>query len=166
MRDPLVVLLCIAPVPFFWAQHRLFQWLAVKYPRWQEWSKRFSRGGSKPETVFRANVTATLVWALAFSLHYANYVSDRIRDGGGRKVHAQLVSEGLGGKPWPATQPRLVTGTSKFVFLYFPELAEMRIVPVENIAQLVVERRRCGEPPRPAVPVTTAPPARPGGSPP
>lgn len=142
LRDPLVVLVCVAPVPFFWGQHRLFRWLEGRYPRWSDWSRRVFRTGSfGAAATRRMNVLATLLWALAFSLNYANLVSDRIVRGEGKRVQVHLASEGL--RPegaLPASRPLLLGRTSSFVFLYYPAERQTRIVPVENIAQLVVER--------------------------
>ena len=86
-----------------------------------------------------------IVYAVTFTQMYAERSADRIKSGSGKLVQFWLAAgETVTAKdPLPAEAILLGT-TGKFVFLYSVPRKATYIVPIENLARLVIpaERRR------------------------
>ena len=148
LRDPLIVLVCIAPVPLLALYYRLASRLArrttSKWLRGTERQRALTTRYRRPIFAFTA-----VLWALAASLHYVTSVARDLRAGNGRKVHVELIA-GVTAAP-PDTVPQLLLGTTqKFLFLYDARRQITSVVPIGNIARIRVDRRKS-----PAVAVAT-----------
>jgi hypothetical protein len=140
LRDPLIILVCVAPIP-----------LVALYYRGAAWIQRRSKskwltGTEKQQAIsrrYRRQLYAltAFLWALAASLHYASSVARDLRAGTGRRVHVELVS---GAQTLPVdTMPQLLLGTTqKFLFLYDASRQVTSVIPISNIARLRVDRRK------------------------
>jgi hypothetical protein len=149
LRDPLIVLVCIAPIPLVSLYFRGAYWLRRRYPN-SFWTTGGARGKEFQRkhrgTIF---VSTAVMWALAFSLQYAGKVAKDLRAGRGRRVQVELVS-GSVRLPGDTLLPLLLGTTQKYVFLYDDARQVTTVVPVDNVAQLRYDRRRL----RSAVPST------------
>lgn len=131
IRTPLVIVLAFAPLILLWLFSRLSRWLRRKSPTWDRLERR--AGGDRPETKHFIRVFFVLIYAFVFIEIYAVRVTDRIKEGHGREVHIELASGA------PPRSPALLLGTTaKFVFLYVPASKQTHIIPIENVARLVV----------------------------
>jgi hypothetical protein len=126
-REPLVVLVCVAPIPLFWLYMRAGRWLwtTMKWT-WKEMS---------PNVRTSVNVLVTLLWSIAFAAEYAKWVSNRIRDGQRQNITVQTTSAKTIAGP-------LIGTTGKFLFVYDAATKETRIVTVDNIEQIVIQPRK------------------------
>lgn len=140
LRDPFVILLSIAPLPLYW-----FFTLSNR-----TWAARRSAGGkdaaSTAEMVRRSRQAAwlaTALWFLAFSLRYANWHGDHIKDGGGMRVTVLLSNGERLAAPGDSTVA-LVGTTTRYVLFYAaapPKAGRLHIVPVDQIVRMTKERR-------------------------
>jgi hypothetical protein len=141
LRDPLIIIACVAPIPIVALYFRMAYWL-------QKRSKKTNwfYGGEKRRALanqYRQQVylLCAVLWALAASLHYANKVARDLRDGQGRRVHVELISA-----PAPTvadSAPQLLLGTTqKYLFLYDAEKQMTSIIPVSNISRIRIDRRK------------------------
>lgn len=140
LRDPLIILVCIAPIPLVALYYRGAAWLQLRTKsKWlsgTERQKELTRRYRRPLYAFTA-----LLWALAASLHYATSVVRDLRAGTGRRVQVELIS---GAQTPPVdTTPQLLLGTTqKFLFLYDAPRQVTSVIPIGNIARLRVDRRK------------------------
>lgn len=141
LRDPLIVLVCIAPIPVLALYYRGAAWLRSRLP-----ANHVLTGGKRAEEFYRRHrstmfaVTVAL-WALAASLHYAKRVAIDLREGKGLRVQIELIS-GDTRAPGDTTTLLLLGTTQKYVFLYDPIRQVSSVVPVSNVAQLWFDGRR------------------------
>jgi hypothetical protein len=126
-REPLVVLVCVAPIPLFWLYMRTARWLWTTM-KWT-WKER----GRNARTSM--NVLALVLWSTAFTAEYAKWVSNRIRDGHRQSVTIQTTSARTIAGP-------LIGTTGKFLFVYDAATKQTRIVTVDNIEQIVIQPRK------------------------
>ena len=141
LRDPLIVLVCIAPISLVALYYRGAYWLQRRYL-----TSFWTTGGAKGRAFQRKYrgklyVVTAILWALAFSLRYAARVADNLRAGRGRRVQVELISGSLRA-PRNTLPPLLLGTTQKYVFLYDHAREVTSVVPVDNIAQIRYERRR------------------------
>jgi hypothetical protein len=141
LRDPLVVLVCIAPIPLVALYFRGAQWLRRRYP-----GSVWTTGGARAREFERKHrdalyVASVILWALAFSLQYASKVAHDLRGGRGRRVQVDLIT-GSVRVPGDTLWPLLLGTTQKYVFLYDNVRQVTTVVPVDNIAQIRYDRRR------------------------
>jgi hypothetical protein len=148
LRDPLIVLVSIAPVPLVALYFRGAYWLRRRYPN-SFWATGGARG-REFQRKYRGPlyVATAAIWALAFSLNYAGKVSRDLRAGRGRRVQVELVT-GTVRLPGDTLLPLLLGTTQKFVFLYDDVRQVTSVVPIDNVAQIRYDRRR-QPPPVPA----------------
>ena len=141
LRDPLIVLVCIAPLPLVALYFRGAYWLRRRFPTsW--WATGGARGQEFQRKYRGALFVATvLVWALAFSLQYASKVARDLRSGKGRRVQVELVAGTLR-QPGDTLLPLLLGTTQKYLFLYDDVRQVTSVVPVDNVAQIRYDRRR------------------------
>jgi hypothetical protein len=135
LRDPLVILASIAPIPLTSLYYRGARWLQHR-----SGDSVLLTGGSRARA-FSAKHRTTLyivtvvLWALAFSLSYARKVSRDLRAGRGRRVQVDLISGSV--RPPGDTLPVLLLGTTqKYVFLFDDARGITTVVPASNVAQL------------------------------
>jgi hypothetical protein len=141
LRDPLIVLVCIAPIPLVALYFRGAAWLRNRYP-----NNFWATGGARGREFQRKHrdklyVVTVILWALAFSLQYAGKVARDLRAGTGRRVQVDLIS-GSVRAPGDTLWPLLLGTTQKYVFLYDNARELTTVVPVDNVAQLRYDRRR------------------------
>lgn len=141
LRDPLIVLASVAPLPLVWLYFRFGKWLRGRFPNIQ-----YSSGTQKSREFtdrHRGKIFALTValWALAFSLNYARRVSDDLRAGHGRRVEVELVSGSLHA-PGDTVRPLLIGTTQKYVFLYDDRTGVPTVIPTNNVARIRYEARR------------------------
>ncbi|MEO7714550.1 MAG: hypothetical protein ABIV10_16675 [Gemmatimonadaceae bacterium] len=141
LRDPLIVLVCIAPIPVLALYYRGATWVRNRLPQ-----NHVLTGGRRAQD-FQRRHRSTLfaftvaLWALAASLHYAKHVATELREGRGRRVQIELLS-GNARSPGDTTTLLLLGTTQKYVFLYNPARQVSSVIPVSNVAQLWYERRQ------------------------
>ena len=141
LRDPLIVLVCIAPIPLVALYFRGATWLRNRFP-----NSFWTTGGARGREFQRKHrdklyVATMILWALAFSLQYAGKVARDLRAGTGRRVQVDLVTGSVraaGDTLWPL----LLGTTQKYVFLYDNVRQLTTVVPVDNVAQIRYDRRR------------------------
>jgi len=146
LRDPLIVLVCVAPIPVLALYYRGATWVRNRLPQ-----NHVLTGGRRAED-FQRRHRSTLfgvtvaIWALAASLHYAKRVATDLREGRGRRVQIELLS-GDARLPGDTTTLLLLGTTQKFVFLYNPTRQVSSVIPVSNVAQLWYDGRRAAKRP-------------------
>ena len=141
LRDPLIVLVCIAPIPLVALYFRGAARLRTRYP-----DSFWATGGARGREFQRKHrdklyVATVMLWALAFSLQYAGKVARDLRAGTGRRVQVDLIT-GSVRAPGDTLWPLLIGTTQKYVFLYDNVREVTTVVPVDNVAQLRYDRRR------------------------
>lgn len=144
LRDPLIILVCIAPIPLLSIYFRFARWLQRRTK--SKWITGTEKQQALTAKYRRPIFAATaVVWATAASLHYATSVARDFRAGAGRKVQVALLS---GVAPLATdTVPQLLLGTTqKFIFLYNPSRQTTSVIPIGNVARILVERRKAPAP--------------------
>lgn len=141
LRDPLIVIASLAPIPLVWLYYRLAQWLRDRFP-----DSLLMTGGVKGREFtekHRSKLFALTVvlWALAFSLNYARLVADGLRAGKGRRVHVDLVAGTLQA-PSDTTLSLLIGTTQKYIFLFNERTGVPIVIPASNVAQIRYEARK------------------------
>ncbi|MDQ2664534.1 MAG: hypothetical protein M3Z05_00820 [Gemmatimonadota bacterium] len=144
LRDPLIVLVCVAPIPLLSIYYRLARGLQTrtksKWLRGSEKHQALTAKYRRPIFAFTAGL-----WALAASLHYASSVATDLRAGDGRKVQVELIA-GAAQAPIDTTPQLLLGTTQKFVFLYDAPSQVTSVIPIGNIARIRVDRRKSPAP--------------------
>jgi hypothetical protein len=149
LRDPLIVLVSIAPLPLVALYFRGAYWLRQRFPR-SFWTTGGARGREFTlKHRGKLYVLTAVLWALAFSLQYAGKVARDLRAGRGRRVSVELIT-GAVRPPGDTLLPLLLGTTQKYVFLYDDVRQVTSVVPVDNVAQIRYDRRRQPPPPIPA----------------
>jgi len=139
-REPLVILVSLAPIPLYSAYMRGARWLGLKLRPGKGWD-------AKPDSKFyhlrpAMNLLAIALWSFAATAQYADWVAARIRSGL-RKPAAIELNSGNGVTPTRLIGPVIGT-TSQFLFIYDPATQKTRIINFGSVAELVVEPRRKG----------------------
>ncbi|MEP6621812.1 MAG: hypothetical protein ABJE47_20980 [bacterium] len=141
LRDPLIVLASVAPLPLVWLYFRLAMWLRNKFP-----GNPLLSGGAKGREFtdkHRSKLFALTVvlWALAFSMDYARRVADDLRAGRGRRVQVDLVAGALHA-PSDTSHSLLIGTTQKYLFLLDDRTGAAIVIPTSNVAQVRYEARK------------------------
>ena len=153
IRNPLVILLSMAPVALLLMFARLRHAALKKSSRYRAYSARYAK--TKWNSVgLRAAIYGVFVfvYAVAFTQVYAKATSNRIKAGVGRRVAFTRTA----GEP-PTEQPILLGSTTKFLFFYYPARRVTEIVPVENMGTLTIDSRSHRDRLRDSVPITAIP---------
>jgi len=137
-REPLVILVSLAPIPLYSGYLRGARWLGLKLRPGRGWE-------AKPDSKLARyrpymNALAIVLWSCAFTAEYADWVSTRIRTGLRKSSTIELTPDN-GVTPKRLSGPVIGT-TSQFLFVYDPAVQQTRIINVGSIAELVVEPRR------------------------
>lgn len=134
-REPLVVLIALAPIPIYRAYLGGARWLGKKItpksskpvdPRTAAFARKF---------MFWVNLLAMALWSFVFTAEYAEWRWERIRAGTQRPVTVEMMSN-------VKLQGIVVGTTAQFVFLHDVKANITRVIPAENIASIVVEGRK------------------------
>lgn len=134
-REPLVVLIALAPIPIYRVYMGGARWLGKKLqgkspkpvdPRAAAFARKF---------MVWVNVLAIALWSFVFTAEYAEWVWKRIRAGTQRPVTVETTG---GAK----LQGAVIGTTTQFVFLHDVTANLTRIIPAENIAAIVVEGKK------------------------
>ncbi|MEP6999603.1 MAG: hypothetical protein ABI969_03935 [bacterium] len=156
LRDPLIILVCLAPIPAVALYFRMSYALQKRSTKtnWLfggEARRALTERYRRPLYLFTAGL-----WALAASLHYARSVSQDLRAGKGRRVQVDLIASP---SAMPAdTTPQLLLGTTqKYLFLYDATKQVTTVIPVSNISRLRIDRRKTANA---AMPQATQPATR------
>ena len=135
VRDPLVVLVSIAPLAVFAVLNALNRLAARGWHR-----LRNSR--PDPAKVAREQrlnrilwPMAFVLWVLAFNLRYVDLTTDRIKAGRGKQVVA-MDMEGKSLATPPDSTITLLPGTARYAFFYRAGRDQLVIVPIENLRSI------------------------------
>jgi hypothetical protein len=143
VRTPLVIVLSLVPLPLAIALDRFGKRLRARYPRYRAYQEKQERLlGVKPHHRVFYSGAFVFTYAVLFTQLYAFRVSKQIRAGKGKIVRVQPVGSPEGS----AIQGVLIGTTSKYLFLWDTNRTMTRILPVENVAQVLVPRRRSTDP--------------------
>jgi len=138
VRTPLVIMLSVVPVFILLAGQYLNKLWLKRFP-----SKKPGPGPwwntDDPKVWAVLGTVFVIIYAIYFTELYARRVARDIRNGKGKHVTVELM-----GAPGAVTaDPTLLLGTTgKFVFLYYPQRNQTRIIPVENISSITVARKQ------------------------
>ncbi|HJU67049.1 MAG TPA: hypothetical protein VJ650_02300 [Gemmatimonadaceae bacterium] len=134
-RAPLIILLSLLPIPLLLVVGWFDRWSRRRFPRYAAISRRSEQamGGERRARLLSRGLFV-VIYAVMFTMLYAERVADDIKQGRGRRVEVQLVD----GTSGPGELPILLGTTAKFVFLYYPTVRRTHVVPSENIARIVV----------------------------
>ena len=137
-REPLVILVSLAPIPLYSAYMRGARWLGQKLRPGKGWE-------AKPDSKLyhlrpAMNVLAIVLWSFAATAQYADWVATRIRSGLRKPATIELTADN-GVTPKQLTGPVIGT-TSQFLFVYDPATQKTRIINFGSVAEVVVEPRR------------------------
>lgn len=138
VRTPMLIVLAALPLLPVWLYFRLDRWLRRKFPRFEKWQRRWEAKPYSTPAINRSLWTLfVLIYAFVFIQMYAERVADRIKAGHGREIRVELIAGP------PLTSRALLLGTTaKFVFVYLPAEKRTYILPIENIARLIVSAER------------------------
>jgi hypothetical protein len=139
VRAPLVILLAILPALIVFLIGKVVAWARRKFPRYDARYKRNERKWWSAEHLRGPIwIAFIIVYAILFTQLYAKRVASEIRAGNGRKVRIELAN----GAPQSADLPTLIGTTGSFVFLYYPEANETKIVPFNAVTSITVAGKR------------------------
>ena len=171
IRTPLIILLSLLPIPLAFLLDRFGKQLRARFPKYRAYQERQEKLlRLEPHHRVYVWVVFVFIYAVLFTQLYAFRVARQIRAGQGKIIRV----EGTGDGESAPIQGVLIATTAKYLFVYDTSSAFTRILPVENIRQVLVARRRSGfvdtapaaavrgkqVPPAPAAP-TKAPTKRP-----
>jgi hypothetical protein len=143
IREPLVIVLSVLPLPVLWLYLRANRWLRARSARYDAYFARYEGGAWSRDGRRFTYPLFVVIYFLLFILQYTEYVADRLKAGIGKEVRVELAS----GPPIPPGRSLLLGTTGRFVFLYYPVEGATRVIPVENVAQITVTppRRRAAD---------------------
>ncbi|MEP6731487.1 MAG: hypothetical protein ABJE10_12645 [bacterium] len=141
LRDPLIIIVCIAPLPIVSLYFRASYWFQKRSS-----TSNWLYGGEKRRALANQYrqplyLLSAALWAIAASLHYASSVAEGLKQGMGRRVHIDLVAD-THSTPADTTPALLLGTTQKYVFLYDPARQMTSIIPTGNIARIRVDRKK------------------------
>ena len=134
VREPAVLLLALAPLPLLWLIGVSNQLVGRFFPRYDSYSKATDTARARAII----HPLFTVIYFFLFVLWYAEWKAGFVKRGQGTRVGVTLQTTPAGGMP---AGPALLLGkTSGFVFLYYRSDRRTHVIPLENLAQLVIER--------------------------
>jgi hypothetical protein len=129
LRDPLVIAATVAPLAAAWLYIRFMTQAAAKIAAMRKQPRKVSK------TPPWAWALMTVLWIVAVSLYYSDYVAREIRDGRGSLVKVTFVANPTP----PDTSPTYLIGvTGRAVFLYRLPEERTEIVPLNNVARMTI----------------------------
>ena len=135
-REPLVILVALAPIPIFRLYMRGAKALGTKLAKPNAKPLAPAQAAFYRKFMLAVNVLAMALWSLVATAEFAEFVSNRIRAGKRRTVRIVTTAS-----PQPIAGTIIGT-TSQWVFLYDPRLDQTRMIPVENVGEILVERKK------------------------
>jgi len=134
LREPAVLLLALAPLPLLWALSNSSRYLGRISPRFDNYVK--SADTARARAIVHPLFVA--IYFLLFALLYAEWKAGFIKRGVGNRVAITLQTTPVGGMP---AGPAILLGkTSEFIFLYYRSERRTHVIPIDNLARLVVEQ--------------------------
>jgi len=116
---------------------RFSRWLERRMPAMQRYRERgvARHGEAHYNQVQRwATILGTVLWSIAFTMHYSDLVADQIRSGQRRSVRVEAQSLEIQGP--------LIGSTAQFLFVFDRTTQQTHIVPIEAVSQITVDSRR------------------------
>lgn len=139
LRDPLVMVFTLGPVPGAWLYMRLVGWFDRRTPvalRPMRWGNELWERTRRPLLLL-----LILTWTTAAVLSYARTSARRVHEGHGKAVVVEYMNTAVdtaGGPGVPARPLFLLGTTARYVFLFDPARPGAIIVPVGNVARIIV----------------------------
>ena len=138
IRNPLVILLSIAPIFLLIALQVVREKARAKSARYDAFNRKYENTRwNSPNIRLVIYGLFIAIYAILFTQLYAVRVADGIKAGNGRRV---VFARANGANS--AEKPILLGSTTKFFFLYYPSRKETEVVPVDNTASITVDSRR------------------------
>jgi hypothetical protein len=137
VREPVAVLLCVAPGVVLWLFVLLRRAARRLSPRYDAYALRHeTRYGTAYRRFFMVSLPLLLViYALTFSSIYAQASAERLRHGKGTMVRVLRTTA----VPSDSARKVLVGTTAKFFFFYDTLLRTTDVVPVGNVAAVTID---------------------------
>lgn len=134
LREPAVLLLALAPLPLLWVLSNSNKYLERSFPRYASYVK--STDTARARAIVHPVFVA--IYFLLFALLYAEWKAGFIKRGIGNRVAVTLQTMPVGGMP---AGPAILLGkTSAFIFVYYRSERRTHVIPLDNLARLVVEQ--------------------------
>jgi hypothetical protein len=134
LREPAVLLLALAPLPLLWLIGLLNQLLGKFFPRYHSYTKETDTARARAII----HPLFIVIYFFLFVLWYAEWKAGFVKRGQGNRVGVTLQATPAGGMP---AGPALLLGkTSGFIFLYYVSERRTHVIPLENLARIVIER--------------------------
>jgi hypothetical protein len=139
VRSPLAVILAILPLPLLWLITTASEWLRKRSRRYDSFNARAEKGMfGTPKMYLFMWPFFVLTYAFLFTQLYAASRARAIKAGHGTEVRIELSN----GQNTGERDALLLGTTSRFVFLYYPAERRTHIIPLDNVAQLIVRSSR------------------------
>lgn len=138
IRNPLVILLSMLPVAILLGFRKARE-AAIKKSEWYSNYQRKFVHTKWNSLFFRILIYGlfVVVYATVFTQFYAQWESNRIKKGRGRRI-SFIRNDGIK----TDDNPILLGTTAKFLFFYYPDRKTTEIVPIEATTALTVDSRR------------------------
>jgi hypothetical protein len=143
-REPVIVLLTIAPAVLTWLYFRFTRKFVKKSRAWgdrvlgEKWSRRLGFQ-MEPHVERRWYLAGALLWAIAFSLQYETRRSVALKRGDADEIQLFLSGVGDGVDTVRAIE---LAHTSRYVIVWHPARRESEIIPNDKVIRLRVARVR------------------------
>jgi hypothetical protein len=134
LREPAVLLLALAPLPLLWLFGVFNKLLGRFFPRYDSYSKATDTARARAII----HPLFIIIYFFLFVLWYAEWKAGFVKRGQGTRVGVTLQTIPAAGMP---AGPALLLGkTSGFVFVYYRSDRRTHVIPLENLARIVIER--------------------------
>ena len=141
-RQPLVVLFTVLPFVLLWAIDQLHGVLSRWIPIYRRYYEAQVRRPHYEAMAMASNVAIIVLYFVAFTLQYADFVGDRLHAGEGRRVTLALQGPGVAGVS--RLDGTLLGTTARYVFLYQTSDSTSHVVPHESIVEMIPRRSTHG----------------------
>lgn len=141
MADPLVIVVSIAPFPIFALLRKFDRWFAGRIQRVRQAMLDEERRARLDRQYRVLQVVGTVLWILAFSLNYAQWRGDRVKEGRSQRMRVQLTNGERLGSAADSTVA-LIGTTTQYAFFYAGRrdsstgAPAVTVVPVGNVARM------------------------------
>lgn len=138
IREPLVMVVALAPIPFFYYLNRITEWLerekGMGRKRKEKMIARYGEAGYW-KLVRSVRILTVILWSIAATMHYARWVQDQIRGGARRTVQVATVTGTTVSGP-------VVGTTNRYVFVFDRAKETTLAIPSDNIAQITFQSKK------------------------
>jgi hypothetical protein len=135
IRQPLVILFSVLPLPFLFFLKSSEQVLRRWFAGYDRMSRSMETRPMYAWLTAATNVVFVIVYFVLFTVLFSKLEARQIYRGGGRKVVITVAAN-----PAPLRGTLLGT-TGKYVFLFVPADTSTHVIPLEGMAEMVVLRR-------------------------